>query len=229
MSSSHWSEITAAIYNAPLIQSQNIPVHIVKIIVMDTFNWSWDPFMSFGIDLTESNCHISHYKDRTVRAPNGWQTTRGTLCLDGEYIYEWDIIAIDFQQDYGDIIVGVLSDDGIKPKQQERNNDSFVDKCESWSLHSSNDGVKSGHKNHTDSSRNFGGGNFGEVEYGTGFRKGDTVKTIYNSKMKTLSFKVNGIDQGIAYENVKGNIYPFITVYDGNAKAKLMSLKFSAH
>ena len=207
-----WTQIAAAIHNAPMMKQYNVPNGIIEIITTLIFDWQWDRAMSFGIDLSKNDTFISHYDSsaREVKAPSGWQTTRGTLCLDGDHIYRWDILAVDYQPNYGDINIGVLKDDGFRITDQNKKefpNESYVDKCTSWSLHSSFEGNDTtGNINYNNSSRNFGGSAGGGTKYGTGFRKGDTVTTIYDNKSKTLSFEINGIPQGVAFDNISYNL-----------------------
>ena len=225
-----WSHIVDAISNAAIFKKYNVPNSIVDIITVLSFDWKWDKSMSFGMDLCEDDKFVSHHQsDRKVDAPNGWQTTRGTLCLDADidYIYRWDILAVDYQISYGDIVIGILQDDGFRiTKENEKNfpNESYVDKCTSWSFLSSYEDQQHGNIKQKDSSRDFGFSWGKRIAYGKGFTKGDTVTTVYNTALKTLSFEVNGIDQGVAFENIDGDIYPFVAFYDQNAKAKLLSV-----
>lgn len=50
-----------------------------------------------------------------------------------------DIQALDYNSSYGDICIGILSDDGKRPdKPNDEYDGGYVDECHSWSYH--NDG-----------------------------------------------------------------------------------------
>eukprot|EP01084_Bolivina_argentea_P023623 44100_1 len=241
-----WSEIVTAIHNAPLCLC--IPNGIVKIIVDKCFDMHWDESMSFGIKLHENKCILSHSDSDgiMVNSPCGWQTTRGNICLDdiNGYIYEWDIEATNFHEDYGDIIIGILSDDGLRPSDNcaEHDLQGFVDKCEIWAYHSTNNMNCGGYSAHQFCSRDFGGSVQHDKELNESFGIGDIITTIYNSKLKTLQFKKNGKyiyienvnkdksdknkNNTVIYTGINGNIFPFVTVYSFKAKAKLIDVRY---
>ena len=55
-------------------------------------------------------------------------------------------------------------------------------------------------------------------------RAGDTVTVVLNSNDATLSFKVNGVDQGPAYKNLpKIAVYGCVTLYDVSSSVLLLS------
>ena len=235
-----WSAIEQAIYDAPLIISMNIPDTITKIIAEDTFNWQWDKTMTFGMDLSDDNYTAAHTQAKNVRSPKGWQTTRGNMCLDdvNGYVYEWDIKAIDCNPD-GDIIIGILCDDGKRFKKDKNYGHSgFVDKCESWSWHSrswngSNQDNQTGRTCHYNTSRDFGFSVVRDKRLDKSYGVGDLITVVYNSKLKTLGFKKNGANvlfigkHKIIYADIKkGDIYPFVTVYSREAKVKLIGMRY---
>jgi hypothetical protein len=43
------------------------------------------------------------------------------------------------------------------------------------------------------------------ADYGVAFNAGDTVTVLYNEGLGTLSFRVNGVDQGLAFSGITGN------------------------
>ena len=55
-------------------------------------------------------------------------------------------------------------------------------------------------------------------------RAGDTVTVVLNSSDATLSFKINGVDQGPAYKNLpKIAVYGCVTLYDVSSSVLLLS------
>ena len=234
-----WCEIEEAVLNAPLIEDSNIPDSIVGVIIENIWNWHWDETMTFGMKLSEDNC-LASYADEIVKSPSGWQTTRGNLCLDSKkgYIYEWDIKAVDYDQSTGDLVFGILSDDGeraTKPND-EYGPYGYVDKCDSWAYHSSNEYTKKAWTYQAESSRDFGGGGRKHKLLDKSFHKGDTITVIYDSQEKSLGFKMNGEDVKVykdgstviyGKEEITGNaIYPFVTVYSRAAKAQLLAVRY---
>ena len=245
-----WSEIVNSIYNAPLILSMNIPQGIVKIIVDGAVYWNWDKTMSFGINLDEDCLTLAHHQKETpykgiprdVGGPMGWQTVRGNICLDDQngYVYEWDIEATDFQPNYGDLIIGILADDGQRPNAENNKDESFTDNAEIWAYHSTNTCNKGGYTVHQKSSRKLGGSVTHDKELDELFKKGDVIGVIYDSGNKTLKFKKNGkyvrIKQSendqdddsnriVIYDQIKGSIFPFVTVYSTEAEATVKAVR----
>ena len=207
-----WSEIEETIRGATVFKSMNVPDEIVNIIVEDTFVWHWDESMTFGMDINEDpyKCMASHTLG-SVKAPSGWQTTRGNLCLDNNngYIYEWDIKVIDYHPDYGDVIIGILCDDGVRPnKPNDEYEGGFIDKCKSWSYASSNtyNTMKYSVYNQY-SSRDFAGSTYRwkDKELDQTYRAGDVITVIYDSKLGTLRFKKNGQDVKLVDDQSKSS------------------------
>ena len=233
-----WDEIESSIYNAPLFDSLQIPDSIRQIIAEFSFDWNWDPSMTFGISLSKDKTEIHHHpQNRIVHSPLGWQTTRGNLCLDDAkgYIYEWDIEAKKLTPT-GDIVIGILSDDGSRPdpeNNEEDRNEGFMDNAEMWAYHSTNEYHKGGYTVHLQSTRRLGGGVDHDKELNVQFGVSDVITTIYNSKLKTLSFKKNGNNviemkgqSRVIYAGIKGDIFPFVTIYDIEDKAALLDIRY---
>ena len=240
-----WSDIEHAIEESPLMIEMDVPHGIVTLIIDTAMSWHWDKNMSFGITLDEECLELSHYgrdsPNQSVTFPGGWQTTRGNICLDDRsgYTYEWDIGDIQFNPNYGDVIIGVLADDGKRPQSLNSNNarNSFSDTCEIWAWHSTNKYSKGGWSVHLRTSRDLGcSGPAHDKQLNDEFRSGSgaVITTVYDSKNKTLKFKKSGKcvrkeqqgDEISVYENVKGDIFPFVTVYDHEASAKLMAVRW---
>lgn len=237
-----WCDICDAVLTAPLI-TKYVPDESIAWFILDySFTFHWDPDMTFGMDLDEDKFEASHYLRKDKRDPNrkvytrsGWQTSRGNLCLDDTYgfVYQWSITAVDFSTT-GDIICGILNDkDLIKPSEEERLNEGYIDECEAWSYGSSNKYHPDPHGYicHQNSSRNYGSGRGNDVKFGERFAKGDTLTVIYDSKNQTLAFRVNNGKKLIPYEKciVNDYIYPYVTVYGSTSCALLLqkSIKFS--
>lgn len=246
-----WSDTVNAIYEAPIMTKLEIPSAVIQIIVDDCFEWHWDKSMSFGIDLSEQDCKLASYTHdpdviiRVVSSPQNWQTTRGNMCLDNKngYIYEWDIDATDYHKDFGDLIIGILADDGVRPDPEnilQHKNEGFIDKCEIWAYHSTNLSNCGGYTTHGYTSRKIGGSVDHDIELSEEFHQGDKITVIYDSKFGTLQFKKNDKyvvkknpaqdeDSRIIYQGIEGDIFPFVTIYSRHANAKLLDIRYYSH
>jgi len=50
------------------------------------------------------------------------------------------------------------------------------------------------------------------VEYGCAYGKGDEIHVQLDFKARTIEFLVNGVSQGVAFHNLKGAVYPAISL-----------------
>jgi hypothetical protein len=67
----------------------------------------------------------------------------------------------------------------------------------------------------SDANRQTGGltiTNAVETAYGVNLREGDTVGTLIDTLLNTVTFYVNGVSQGLAFSGVTGTVFPMVSV-----------------
>lgn len=58
--------------------------------------------------------------------------------------------------------------------------------------------------------------------YGEGFGEGDIIGVRVDSEQGTLSFSKNGVDLGIAFENIVGEVYPAVSFHTRHQKVSMI-------
>jgi hypothetical protein len=54
---------------------------------------------------------------------------------------------------------------------------------------------------------------------------GDTVACVYDADCGVLSFAVNGVDQGVCFSDISGEVFPAVAFYGNSREVELLSLQ----
>ena len=114
------------------------------------------------------------------------------ISTDSEYEYKWDLKIKEIE-----ISTNVFV--GLSSKYDTKQHNFCV--TDGVNFIYCSDGDIHHERNHCERDRNIPGWDWNK--YGNRFVKNDIVSIILDLKRKQINFLVNGIDQGIAYENVK--------------------------
>jgi len=61
------------------------------------------------------------------------------------------------------------------------------------------------------------------IAYGEGYNTGDIITVELDFDKKSISFSKNGKSYGVAYQNLKGPVFPAVTIYAPGTSVQLMS------
>mmetsp|Transcript_5668 Transcript_5668/g.21370 ORF Transcript_5668/g.21370 Transcript_5668/m.21370 type:complete len:899 (-) Transcript_5668:1182-3878(-) len=153
--------------------------------VTSALEWSGN---YLGIDLSLSN------GNRTVRrsgqSEETWQTAISSRTYIQQGLYEWTVKLTDACAD-ADIFIGV-----IDPAECDVNRGDIGESERGWALY-----CASGEIYHAGNSK----------DYGRELFTGSTITARLNLEDNTLSFSIDGVDMGVAFNNVTGPVAPAVS------------------
>jgi len=59
-------------------------------------------------------------------------------------------------------------------------------------------------------------------QYGSAIQNGDVIEVKFNVDAKIISFVINGVDKGVAFQNVNGELFPALDIYEENVQIEMM-------
>jgi len=58
--------------------------------------------------------------------------------------------------------------------------------------------------------------------YGSAIQNGDVIEVKFNVDAKVISFVINGVDKGVAFQNVNGELFPALDINEENVQIEMM-------
>lgn len=187
---------------------QNVEFHF-RFKIYNLFYWtSWSNYYSgvvFPIQLFRWNIEpfnssiMSPSDDHNILIcnQNHWTTILGDFIMSTGY-HEWTIKIEDLS--FGNMLIGI-STENIETYSYIGNNKTSFGYMSDGGFYTSGE----------------------SRTYGEKYSMGDLVTIIFNSDTGILSFKKNGVEQGIAIDNIYGNFCPAVSLNTAKQQIKLVS------
>ncbi|KAK5583014.1 hypothetical protein RB653_004604 [Dictyostelium firmibasis] len=163
-----------------------------------TYKGVWDSSKKGKIFITNNNRTITHAGDYL----GSYQSIRGTEPISSGIVYwEFYINTLNANQTGFHLVVGVVPE-------------SFS----IWQTYLTSNGgwgyLADGRK-----ANNSGNG----VTFASCFVQESTIGCLLDMNKKTLSFYLNGVFQGVAFDNIEGTVYPGVSLLTGGQSVSLVS------